>query len=91
VGGNGMSMEGIAGYWPMMWLILRVMLAAVPVVIFLSWPVATWMRHRAYGSGGARRPPVPVSGDAWRLVPAGSFQSEGRRVADPVSDWEEPF
>jgi hypothetical protein len=46
---------------------LRVMLATIPVVILLAWPVATYCRHRAYGSGGGRRAPASFEGDDWSV------------------------
>jgi hypothetical protein len=66
---SGLSMGGIADHWPVVWLVLRLMLLSVPVGLIAIWPLAVWLRHRAYGPGGGRRAPGPVSGDAWRLAP----------------------
>jgi hypothetical protein len=50
-----------------MWLIVRIMLLSIPAVMVAAWPVAFWMRQRAYGSGGARRAPGEFVGTGWQV------------------------
>lgn len=62
-------MDGLAAHWPMMWLIMRLMVAAVPAVMIAVWPIAYTMRKRAYGDGGARRAPGEYEGEGWQISP----------------------
>jgi hypothetical protein len=49
------TIKGIAGLWPMMFLILKVMAGMLVATPFLMWPAATYARRKAYGPGGGRR------------------------------------
>jgi hypothetical protein len=84
---------GIGQYWPLLFLILKIMAAVLIATPFLAWPVARFMRRRAYGPGGGRKAPrytldEVVEPDPWvtfqDLPPLGhdADMTPGPRIGD---------